>query len=122
MARIESPMKPNLARRRPGSPALPGSSPIHPLHLWSLLAPWFVGISNVGAANQPARRAWTVDGVVLCAMERLGLRVTDDGFPRIDDQAKRGSAAVEWNSLDAFPDWLVTRLTSPRPAGTTIQL
>ncbi len=54
-----------------------------------------------------------------CTMERVGLRVTDDGFTRIDDQAKKVDAAVAWKDLDAFRDLLVTRLTQPRP--TTAQ-
>ena len=46
----------------------------------------------------------------LCRMERLGIRVTDDGFTRIDDQAKMVSVATEWKSLDGFKDFLVGRL------------
>lgn len=48
----------------------------------------------------------------LCRMERLGIRVTDDGFTRIDPQAKVVSVATEWKSLDGFKDFLVKRLTS----------
>jgi inosine-uridine nucleoside N-ribohydrolase len=47
-----------------------------------------------------------------CKMENLGLRVTDDGFTRIDDQAKRVNTAVDWKNLDAYRDFLVTRLTA----------
>ena len=48
----------------------------------------------------------------LCKMERVGLRVTDDGFTRIDEKAKPVNAAVEWKSLDGFRDMLVERLTT----------
>ncbi len=48
-----------------------------------------------------------------CKMETLGLRVTDDGFTRIDNQSKRVNAAVEWKNLDAYRDLLVGRLTAP---------
>ncbi|MCX6903933.1 MAG: nucleoside hydrolase [Verrucomicrobia bacterium] len=48
----------------------------------------------------------------LCKMERVGLRVTDDGFTRIDEKAKPVNAAVEWKSLDGFRDLLVERLTA----------
>lgn len=48
----------------------------------------------------------------LCRMERLGIRVTDDGFTRIDEQAKRVEVATAWNNLDAYRDLLVQRLTS----------
>ncbi|MBI4657511.1 MAG: nucleoside hydrolase [Verrucomicrobia bacterium] len=47
----------------------------------------------------------------LCRMERLGIRVTDQGFTVIDAQAKRISVATEWNSLDGFRDLLADRLT-----------
>jgi len=47
----------------------------------------------------------------LCRMERLGIRVTDDGFTVMDDQAKTVRAATGWKSLDGFRDWLVGRLT-----------
>jgi len=47
----------------------------------------------------------------LCRMERLGIRVTDDGFTRIDDQAKQMEVATEWKSLDGYRDFLVNRLT-----------
>jgi inosine-uridine nucleoside N-ribohydrolase len=47
-----------------------------------------------------------------CQMERLGLRVTDDGFTRVDPQAKELNVATEWKNLDGFRDWLVRRLTS----------
>jgi len=45
-----------------------------------------------------------------CKMERLGLRVTDDGFTVIDSQAKQMDVATEWKDLDAFRDFLVNRL------------
>ncbi len=48
----------------------------------------------------------------LCAMERLGIRVTDDGFTVIDDHGKKMNVATEWKSLDGFRDLLVRRLTA----------
>jgi inosine-uridine nucleoside N-ribohydrolase len=51
----------------------------------------------------------------LCRMEQLGVKVTDDGFTRLDDSAKKVSAATEWKSLDGYRDLLVQRLTgSPK--------
>jgi len=47
-----------------------------------------------------------------CQVEKLGLRVTDDGFTRIDDTAKVVSAATAWKDQGAFEDFLVRRLTS----------
>ena len=47
----------------------------------------------------------------LLHMERLGIRVTDDGFTVIDDGAKHMDCAMEWKDLPAFEDFLVERLT-----------
>jgi len=47
----------------------------------------------------------------LVKMERLGIRVTDDGYTRIDDKAKVLNCATEWKDLGAFEDLLVDRLT-----------
>ncbi len=47
-----------------------------------------------------------------CKMERLGLRVTDDGFTVSDNQAKQMEVATQWNNLDGFRDLLVNRLCS----------
>jgi inosine-uridine nucleoside N-ribohydrolase len=46
----------------------------------------------------------------LCKMERLGIRVTDDGFTLLDDHAKQMNVATEWKSLDGYRDFLVNRL------------
>jgi len=45
-------------------------------------------------------------------MERLGIRVTDDGFTLIDPKAKPVNAALSWQSLDGFRDLLVDRLVA----------
>jgi hypothetical protein len=37
----------------------------------------------------------------LCAMEKLKIRVTDDGFTKIDPNGKSMSVATAWLSLDA---------------------
>ena len=47
-----------------------------------------------------------------CTMERLGIRVTDDGSTLIDKHAKRMDVATDWKSLDGYLDFLVNRLTS----------
>ena len=47
----------------------------------------------------------------LCKMERLGIRITDEGFTVIDEQAKGVNVATEWKNLDGFRDLLVSRLT-----------
>ena len=50
----------------------------------------------------------------LCKMETLGIRVTDDGFTRMDPQAKMVHVASEWKNLDGFEKFLVDRLTGAR--------
>ncbi len=47
-----------------------------------------------------------------CKMERLGIRVTDDGFTVIDDQSKQMEVATEWTDLDGFRDFLAGRICS----------
>ncbi len=56
-------------------------------------------------------------------MERLGIRVTDDGYTRIEEQAKAMNVATDWKDLDSYKDLLVSRLTQgpgstrkPQPA------
>jgi inosine-uridine nucleoside N-ribohydrolase len=46
----------------------------------------------------------------LCKMERLGIRVSEDGYTLIDQQAKPMNVATEWKSLDRYRDLLVQRL------------
>jgi len=47
----------------------------------------------------------------LIVMKELGIRVTDDGYTVVDENAKRMRVAVEWKDLSAFEDFLVQRLT-----------
>jgi inosine-uridine nucleoside N-ribohydrolase len=47
----------------------------------------------------------------LVKMEDLPIRVTDDGYTRVEQGAKMISCATEWKDLDAFEDLLVNRLT-----------
>jgi inosine-uridine nucleoside N-ribohydrolase len=46
----------------------------------------------------------------LCTMETLNLRVTDDGFTRVDPDGKRMQVATQWKNLDAYRNLLVQRL------------
>jgi inosine-uridine nucleoside N-ribohydrolase len=48
----------------------------------------------------------------LLKMEKMGIRVTDDGYTVIDESAKVINCAMEWKNLPAFEDLLVERLTS----------
>ncbi len=48
----------------------------------------------------------------LLVMEKLGIRVTDEGYTVIDESAKRVNCATAWRDLSAFEDFLVQRLTT----------
>jgi inosine-uridine nucleoside N-ribohydrolase len=50
----------------------------------------------------------------LLNVERLPIRVTDDGFTRIDPKGKQIDCAMSWKDLGAFEDLLVERLTGGR--------
>ncbi|MFZ0827154.1 MAG: nucleoside hydrolase [Verrucomicrobiia bacterium] len=50
-------------------------------------------------------------GPDLCVMEKLNLRITDDGFTVIDPQGRQVNAATSWKNLGAYEDFLVERLT-----------
>jgi inosine-uridine nucleoside N-ribohydrolase len=47
----------------------------------------------------------------LVEVERLPIRVTDDGFTRVENGAKMVNCAVKWKDLDGYERWLVERLT-----------
>jgi inosine-uridine nucleoside N-ribohydrolase len=76
--------------------------------------------NNKQPAGQADRKSSTLFDTVavylaisrqLCRMERVGLRVTDEGFTVIDPAAKKINAATGWKDLDAYREFLVTRLT-----------
>jgi inosine-uridine nucleoside N-ribohydrolase len=46
----------------------------------------------------------------LCRMERLGIRVTADGFTRVEGGGRRMEVATAWKSLEGYRDLLVARL------------
>jgi inosine-uridine nucleoside N-ribohydrolase len=48
----------------------------------------------------------------LLEMAPLGIRVTDDGYTVIEDQAKVVDCALAWKDLPTFEDFLVNRLTT----------
>jgi inosine-uridine nucleoside N-ribohydrolase len=51
----------------------------------------------------------------LVKTETLGVQVTDEGMTVPDATARVATWATSWTSLDAFEQWLTTRLTSPSP-------
>jgi inosine-uridine nucleoside N-ribohydrolase len=46
-------------------------------------------------------------------MEKLGIRVTDDGYTAIDGKGKKINCATNWKNIGAYEDFLVERLTTP---------
>ncbi len=48
----------------------------------------------------------------LCKIERLGIRVSEDGYTLIDQQAKPMHVATAWKNLDHYRDLLVQRLVT----------
>jgi inosine-uridine nucleoside N-ribohydrolase len=77
---------------------------------------WSPNNKNQGAPEKSSTTLFDTVAVYLafadelCEMERLGIRVSDDGYTRIDDQAKIMTVATRWKSLDAFKDLLTNRL------------
>jgi len=49
----------------------------------------------------------------LVKLEKLSIRVTDDGFTRMDPQGREMWVATEWTNLDGFRDLLLKTLCSP---------
>ncbi|MBP7051231.1 MAG: nucleoside hydrolase [Phycisphaerae bacterium] len=47
----------------------------------------------------------------LAEVREVPLRVTDDGFTRVEEGAKKIRCAVKWKDLGGYEDWLVKRLT-----------
>jgi len=47
----------------------------------------------------------------LAEIKQLPIRITDDGFTRVEDGAKMVDCAVKWKDLDGYETWLVERLT-----------
>jgi inosine-uridine nucleoside N-ribohydrolase len=73
---------------------------------------------NIWAKGTPDKSSVLFDTVAiylsfaheLLVMEKLGIRVTDDGFTVEDPKAKMINCAMEWKDLPAFEDFLVERL------------
>ena len=79
---------------------------------------WVAATPNSPANMAEMRNSTLYDAVAvylavrqnLCLMEKLHLRVTDDGFTLIDPRAKQINVAMSWKDLGPFEDWMVERL------------
>jgi inosine-uridine nucleoside N-ribohydrolase len=49
----------------------------------------------------------------LVEMEKLGIRITDDGYTAIDSKAKKINCATNWKNIGTYEDFLVEQLTTP---------
>lgn len=47
----------------------------------------------------------------LAEMQELPLRISDDGFTRVENGGKTVNCAVKWKDKDGYENWLVERLT-----------
>ncbi len=62
-------------------------------------------------STQPMVAVYLAISTELVQMERLPIRITDDGYTIIDDNAKTLNCATKWKDLSAFEDFLISRLT-----------
>ena len=53
-----------------------------------------------------------------CRIEKMGVRVDDEGYTVPDEDAQPFNVAMEWTDLDGFYDDLVERLMSDVVAGS----
>lgn len=81
---------------------------------------WAAAPDVKSSANVPVRSSTLFDTVAiylafhqeLCGMEKLGIRVNDEGFTLEDPTAKPMNVATTWKDLAAFEDLLVRRITA----------
>ena len=80
---------------------------------------WAAADKNLAANFADERSSTLFDTVAvylairpeLCVMEKLGIRVTEDGLTVMDPQAKQVNVASSWKDLGGYQDWLVARLS-----------
>jgi inosine-uridine nucleoside N-ribohydrolase len=83
---------------------------------------WAAAPDMKSSANVPVRSSTLFDTVAIylafsqefCRMEKLGIRVNDEGFTLEDPAAKQMNVAISWKNLAGFEDWLVQRVTAGR--------
>ena len=77
---------------------------------------WSAGGQNPHAADSYSTTLFDTVAVYLavtqqlCTMESLNVRVSDDGYTRVDPVGKRMQVATQWKDLDAYRNFLVQRL------------
>ena len=81
--------------------------------IWAPRVPWADGFDPEVASSTlfdtvAVYLAFSED---LLVMEELGIRVTDDGYTVVDEEARTVRCATAWKDLPAFEDLLVRRLT-----------
>ena len=81
---------------------------------------WAAAGSAAGPSMAESRSSVLFDTVAVylafrqdyCVMEKMGVRVTDNGFTVEDPAARAIEVALRWKDLGAFEDFLVQRLTA----------
>jgi len=63
-----------------------------------------------GKPTKKARNYWNNT----FKMEKLPIRITDDGYTIIDENAKTLNCATKWKDLSDFEDFLISRLTKEK--------
>ncbi len=74
--------------------------------------PWAQGIDPTTASSTlfDTIAVYLAFSEELLVMERLGIRVTNQGYTVIDDDGRPINCAMDWKDLGAFEDFLVRRL------------
>ncbi len=82
--------------------------------IWARHSPWARGIDpDVGSSVLfDTVAVYLAFSEELLVMETLPIRVTDDGYTRVEPGARPIRCATEWRDLPAFTDLLVQRLVS----------
>jgi inosine-uridine nucleoside N-ribohydrolase len=81
--------------------------------LWHKACTWADGVLDPQTGSSTlfdAVAAYLCFSEELLVMERVGVRVSNDGFTLLDENAKKINCATDWKDLRAFEDLLVARL------------
>jgi len=81
--------------------------------IWARHCEWAGGfdVENQSSIIFDAVAIYLAFSEELLMMEKLGIRVTDDGYTVVDEGAKIIRCAMDWKDLPAFESFLVQRLT-----------
>ena len=80
--------------------------------IWAKIVPWEPGLDPESTSSTlfdtvAVYLAFSEKGI---QMKEMGIQVTEDGFTKVDEKAKKMKVAVDWEDFEAFKDFLVKRL------------